>query len=335
MTYSVLNRKFVEFSKSTHYKTFNFQLYETVVVIDDGSDFSNIIIRNIEEVKEVFSTNRLNFIVLQATINTENEEFKPILNHLFPFIKNYELQNLSLNNFKQGFLFINGNDICFTKFKTISEPVINYYAENITVLEEVFHMPIPYEKNDIELDEETKQKIKAINTKIAELKETGKYIFILPIIEKFLEEEKKGLEVTDYISPVNIAVNLTITLPKFNNFEINFSTLTKCVYLLFLKHDDGIYLEDLKNYKQELLNFYKRLSNRNDFDKMILSIDKLVDTNTNEIYVHLSRIKSFFYKNFNQQIAEKYIIDGRKNFKKSISLEYHSIWWNEDCQPLF
>lgn len=334
MTYKVLNKKFIEFSKSIHHKTFNFQLYETVVVIDDYSEFSKNIIRDLKEVEEIFSANGLNFMQLPATTDNEIEELKPILSHFFPFINNYHLKKFSLNNFKQGILFINGDEICFTKFRTISTPAIKYYAENIVTFEEVFHMPIPW-KSNIELDKETKNEIKAINTKIAELKKTGKYIFILPIIEEFLAEEKKGLEINNYLSPLNIDNNLTITLPKFNNFKVNFSTLTKCVYLLFLKHDDGIFLEDLKNHKQELLNFYKRLSNRNDFDKMILSIDKIIDTNTNEIYVHLSRIKSFFYKNFNKQIADKYIIDGRKNFKKTISLDAHSIWWEEDAQPLF
>lgn len=68
------------------------------------------------------------------------------------------------------------------------------------------------------------------------------------------------------------------------------------MYLLFLKHPQGIKLNELGNYKKELVSIYFSVSNQLDYDKMIKSVDDVINLETKAIYTHLSRIKSAYYK---------------------------------------
>jgi hypothetical protein len=102
--------------------------------------------------------------------------------------------------------------------------------------------------------------------------------------------------------------------------------------LLFLNHPEGILLSALKNYKNELLAFYKSVSNKDDLNKMTASIDDVINTKTNAIYVHLSRIKSTITKLVHPSIAEHYFIDGGKNKSKKAKIRRHSILWDKKPQ---
>ena len=88
-------------------------------------------------------------------------------------------------------------------------------------------------------------------------------------------------------------------------------------------------MSELENYKNELLVFYKNVSNRDDLDKMLVSIDDIVNTKTNAIYVHLSRIKSAITKLVHPNIAEYYSIDGGKSKPKRIKISKKLILWKK------
>ena len=66
------------------------------------------------------------------------------------------------------------------------------------------------------------------------------------------------------------------------------------------------------------------------------SINDILNTETNAIYVHLSRIKSVFTKMLSPKIAESYYIDGGKNKVKFIKFNQNSIspLKNINCLPI-
>ncbi|GFD93130.1 hypothetical protein KUL156_43020 [Alteromonas sp. KUL156] len=327
----MLTKEFIDNTNTKAYKSINIGLYKTIYLI------------NIEESNEhqkIFVES--NITVKKLTKNKgEENTFENVTSYLFPFLKKgYLYKNksvFSFDNNQSGILLINGSDYFFTEVKTLSSNFLQQYISSLVNNEDLYE-PISIEDledSGITLNDEAKKQIKTISTQIDKLKESGQYLHILPILENFIKEERKTIDSTSFLSPIIVGKDLKISLPQFNDLEIKMSTLTKCIYLLFLNHKEGIYLNYLINYKIELIDYYKQLSTRDDYDKMLLSIDKIIDLNSNEIYVHLSRIKSFFYKKFDKQIADNYIIKGAKKAKKSISLTSDLIIWKNKHDNLF
>ena len=70
--------------------------------------------------------------------------------------------------------------------------------------------------------------------------------------------------------------------------EVKMPALPKALYFVFLNHPEGFPLKHLIDYRDELLTWYCRLSNRKDAEKYI---DKLVDPTDNSVNEKISRIR--------------------------------------------
>ena len=89
---------------------------------------------------------------------------------------------------------------------------------------------------------------------------------------------------------------------------------------MFLIFPDGFNFDDLKKQRDLLLKIYISISNQSDLDKLAQNIDNLL-TNNNDIYVHLSRIKSEFTRKMTTNLADNYIVKGQKSYPKKITLD--------------
>lgn len=289
---------------------------------------------NLDEIKALFNTKYKSFII--ASNNDLETNLKEVITYFYPRL-NLDRHNLSVTNSSQYLLELFGvndevkrgllsidNETTFTDLSNIKienlKAFLSQYVSSIYV-EEYDDLPLygnnNYDEN-ITLDDETKKRIDTIFEQFRSLKENGSFLSVLPIIENYIKENNTTN--IDDLSALCIDENYNIYLSDYNNLEIKLSHLTKSVYLLFLNHPEGILLQELPLYKNELLTHYKNVSNRLDFDKMNESITDLIDTKSNAIYVHLSRIKSAFSKILHHSIAQYYYIDGGKNKPKRIDL---------------
>ena len=73
--------------------------------------------------------------------------------------------------------------------------------------------------------------------------------------------------------------------------EVKMPALPKALYFVFLNHPEGFPLKHLIDYREELLSWYRRLSNRTSLDK---SIADLVDPTKNSANEKISRIREAF-----------------------------------------
>lgn len=73
--------------------------------------------------------------------------------------------------------------------------------------------------------------------------------------------------------------------------EVKMPALPKALYFVFLNHPEGFPLKHLIDYREELLFWYRKLSNRKDAEKYI---DKLIDSTDNSANEKLSRIGKAF-----------------------------------------
>jgi len=127
------------------------------------------------------------------------------------------------------------------------------------------------------------------------------------------------------LSPLLITNDYRIFLPAYNNMEIVMPTLSKTVYFLFLRHPDGLRFKELIDYRDELLQIYCTISNRENLEKMEQSIDELVDSTHNSINEKCSRIRAAFIAKFTDDLAHHYYITGNYATPKRITLDRNMI----------
>ncbi len=101
----------------------------------------------------------------------------------------------------------------------------------------------------------------------------------------------------DLISPVNEIIKMNIdahyTIVMDDPIgHLKMEPLHRALYVLFLQHPNGINLYELKKYKEPLLHIYKAITQREEMQPIIDSIDRLVNRHDNSIYEKISRINN-------------------------------------------
>lgn len=175
------------------------------------------------------------------------------------------------------------------------------------------------------LDEEATEIVADFKEKLATLTDSGQLLFIVPILKDLLDKQTEKIDFNN-ISKIQIDKQNKILLPYFKQ-EVELSHLTKSVYFLFLKHPEGINLKELENFKKELLTIYISVSNQLDHDKMIKSVEDVVNLETKAIFTHLSRIKSAFYKIMDATHANHYIVSGSGEENRKVLFNTNAIDW--------
>lgn len=122
-------------------------------------------------------------------------------------------------------------------------------------------------------------------------------------------------------SKLLIRRNGRIYLPNYANMEIKIPTLEKALYILYLKHPEGIYISSLNEHRQELYDIYARLSNRGLMEDMRKRIDDMTNVLRDQTSVKISRIKKSFTDALGNALAEHYIIQGENAERKLIRLD--------------
>ena len=118
-----------------------------------------------------------------------------------------------------------------------------------------------------------------------------------------------------------------IFLTDYNNMEIRMHPLSKALYLLFLRHPEGISFSDLPDYRTELLRMYELMSGRDSREDIRRSINDVTDPTRNSINEKCSRIKQAFLREFDDSIARNYYITGGRGEPKKILLPREMVTW--------
>ena len=92
------------------------------------------------------------------------------------------------------------------------------------------------------------------------------------------------------------------------------------MYLLFLRHPEGIPFKQLADYREELLTIYKEVGNRVVERNVRNSIRDITDPTNNSINEKCARIREAFLKHFDTPYAKNYYITGKRGEPKKITL---------------
>ncbi len=166
-------------------------------------------------------------------------------------------------------------------------------------------------------DESINDLLEEVKDRIAKLRQRGISQYIL---EQLIHPD-------DRLSCLVITKDYRIILPDYNNMEIKMEPLTKAVYLLFLKHPEGIMFKCLPDYRKELAEIYNRLRPLGLTDKAIRSIEDVTNPLLNSINEKCARIRGAFVGQFDDHMARHYYIDGRRGEVKKIALPRDMVVW--------
>ncbi|MBQ8100467.1 MAG: hypothetical protein IJ169_04175 [Paludibacteraceae bacterium] len=116
--------------------------------------------------------------------------------------------------------------------------------------------------------------------------------------------------------------------------EVEMPTLSKVVYLLFLRHPEGIRLKEIADYRDELRTLYLTLSPRSDAEAMHNSIADLTNPASGSLNQKLSRITAAFRRLLPTDMAQHYIITGPRGEARRIILDRSLVCLPPELQQL-
>ena len=134
-------------------------------------------------------------------------------------------------------------------------------------------------------------------------------------------------EIEAQLSRLIITKDYRILLPDYNNIEVKMEPLVKAVYLLFLKHPEGILFKGLTDYREEMLDIYKKQKPMGLNKRTIQSIEDVTNPLLNSINEKCARIRSAFVKEFDESLAKNYFVTGERGEAKKIALPRDLVNW--------
>lgn len=162
-----------------------------------------------------------------------------------------------------------------------------------------------------------------INTMIDEIRERVEKLeqrgVSRNILMKLLSKEIK-------LSHLVITKDLRIMLPDYN-MEIEMEPINKAVYLLFLKHPEGIVFKTLPDYRKELAEIYQKIKPFGLNDRTLQSIEDVTNPLLNSINEKCARIRGAFIAKFDDSLAQHYYIYGRRGEAKKVALPRDLVIW--------
>ena len=156
-----------------------------------------------------------------------------------------------------------------------------------------------------------------IRERIAKLRQRGIAEYLL---EQLIHPDNR-------LSRLVITKDYRILLPDYNDMEIRMEPLVKAVYLLFLRHPEGIAFKQLPDYRQELTQIYSELRPAGMTDRTLQSIEDVTNPMLNSINEKCARIRGAFLGQFDNYMAKYYYISGTRGEAKKISLSRELVVW--------
>ena len=129
------------------------------------------------------------------------------------------------------------------------------------------------------------------------------------------------------LSRLVVTKDYRILLPDYNDIEVKMEPLVKAVYILFLRHPEGIVFKGLTDYREELLGIYRTLKPMGLSKRTIQSIEDVTNPLLNSINEKCARIRSAFVKEFDEGLAKNYFVTGERGEAKKVTLPRDLIVW--------
>lgn len=156
----------------------------------------------------------------------------------------------------------------------------------------------------------------------------------LPILHQFLEILESlrlrmlfAQNMKQFLKPSRLELtnNYNLRFPDFANLEIRLRPLEKVVYTLFYRYPEGLPLNQLTDYKEEMKQIYQEVSGLASYSEMNAHIEDLCNVLHNSCSEKISRIKRLLQDQLGKQLSTFYAISGKNSEPKKIPILSHEI----------
>ena len=166
-------------------------------------------------------------------------------------------------------------------------------------------------------EESTDDLMEEVRERIAKLRQRGVAEYLL---EQLIHPDNR-------LSRMVITKDWRIVLTDYNDMEIKMEPLVKAVYLLFLRHPEGITFKQLPDYREELTAIYVKLKPTGLTERAMQSIEDVTNPMQNSINEKCARIRGAFVGQFDNYMAKNYYVDGPRGAAKRIALKRDFVKW--------
>lgn len=166
-------------------------------------------------------------------------------------------------------------------------------------------------------DDEVAGIVEEVRKKLKQLREKG---LAENLLLNLLKEKPK-------LSRLVITKDMRLFLPDYQNMEIKMEPMNKAVFLLFLRHPEGIVFKELPDYRKELAEIYQMIKPLGLNERVIQSIEDVTNPLLNSINEKCARIRGAFISQFDESLAQHYYIYGRRGEPKKIDLPRDLVKW--------
>lgn len=131
------------------------------------------------------------------------------------------------------------------------------------------------------------------------------------------------------LSRLTITKDCAVFLTDYENKELKMEPLVKAVYLLFLKHPEGIAFKQLPDFRKELADLYVKIKPLGLTDRIIKSLEDVTNPLLNSINEKCSRIKVAIITEVDVALADQYYITGKSGELKKVTLPREMVVWEK------
>ena len=316
---------------------------QQVIYVENQYDavVNDFIVRNYEAIFDHFASRGYEFVYLPLHYSRFSEQVRSYYNPMCDNSKNIPIKSSLLLDYMArpenrekippSFLYTKRSTQAFAEKEVIlgGISIDNTYPifEDIVYIERAINR----DQNDIprfmivsdapedNLDSETEKLLQEIEERVNKLKQNGISHYILENLLRAPITPSRMVITSDY----------RIFLPDYNNMEIEMTPLVKAVYILFLRHPEGILFKHLTDYSTELEQIYTDMRGGILTDQMRQSVMLATSPLNNSINEKCARIREAFISKFEESLAEPYIVRGQRGCPKSISISRQMVEWIE------
>ena len=296
-------KKIFEYFTAEKYRDLD---YGTIYyVAGDDPEVNDYVLARIDQLSEMINQNERNWITCKIVyLNATNPLFNTrkkatLYTPMLPFEGSPEDANI----FFSAYLDITAPEI-------VDEAISEYFSTLQQMFDEILdtgHYEEYHLRNTILSADDD-----GIRFSVSRSSGDGIMFSITPKPLPFTEPSR--LEITPYNRP--------ILLPDYNR-EFRFGAQVKALYILFLRHPEGIRIKEIADYKEEFKSIYFWCSNRTDTDKLRKSVDKLLDVcNRNTLDAKKSKCNSTIREVIpNEELNCHYVIEVVRGEQHKINLD--------------
>lgn len=134
------------------------------------------------------------------------------------------------------------------------------------------------------------------------------------------------------LSRLVVTGDLRVLLPDYGNMEIKMEPIVMAVFLLFLRHPEGIVFKSLPDYRDELTRIYAAVLSCNGHtrpftERQLTGIVSVTNPLSNSINEKCARIRAAFLSQFDEYLATDYFVTGHRGDIKRIILPRELVEW--------